>query len=196
MDKHLNSILAGMLIGIWNIALVSCGNKVIGSLLFSFALLSIINLRLPLYTGRIGKVITNKKQENLITILILNAFGSMATCGLFELMDSANMEKMKAVCNAKYGKSYLALFVAGILCNILIHIAVKSRNGIITIICIMCFILCGFEHSIADAGYLIFGGDVLKWLVIVAGNSVGGIVTEFLLTKGKPKSDASGTWDF
>ena len=196
MNKHLNSILAGMLIGIGNIALASCENKALGALLFSLALLSIINLNLPLYTGRIGKVITNKKQENLIAILILNAFGAMATCGLFELMDSANLKKMKAVCDAKYGKSYLTLFIAGILCNILIHIAVRSRGSIITILCIMCFILCGFEHSIADAGYLIFGGDVLKWLVIVAGNSVGGIVTEFLLTKGKPKSDASGTWDF
>lgn len=196
MNKHLNSFLAGALIGIGNIALVSCENKVIGSLLFSLALLSIINLRLPLYTGRIGKVITNKKQENLIAILILNAFGSMVPCALYTLMDSSNYEKMKAVCDAKYSKGYLALFVAGIFCNILIHIAVSIGSIPITILCIMCFILCGFEHSIADAGYLIFGGDVFKWLVVVAGNTVGGIATQFLLTKGKPKSDASGTWDF
>lgn len=196
MYKHLNSFLAGALIGIGNIALVSCENKALGALLFSLALLSIIRLCLPLYTGRIGKVITNKKQDNLIAMLILNAFGAMASCRLYILMDSSNYEKMKAVCDAKYGKTYLTLFVAGIMCNILIHIAVSARREVITILCIMCFILCGFEHSIADAGYLIFGGDVLKWLVIVAGNSVGGIVTEFLLTKGKPKSDASGTWDF
>ena len=196
MYKHLNSFLAGALIGIGNIALVSCENKALGALLFSLALLSIIRLGLPLYTGRIGKVITNKKKENLIAMLIFNAFGAMASCGLYILMDSSNYEKMKAVCDAKYGKTYLTLFVAGIMCNILIHIAVSASREVITILCIMCFILCGFEHSIADAGYLIFGGDVLKWLVIVAGNSVGGIATEFLLTKGKPKSDASGTWDF
>lgn len=196
MNKHLNSILAGMLIGIGNIALASCENKALGALLFSLALLSIIRLGLPLYTGRIGKVITNKKQENLIAMLILNAFGAMASCGLYILMDSSNYGKMKAICDAKYGKTYLTLFVAGIMCNILIHIAVSASREVITTLCIMCFILCGFEHSIADAGYLIFGGDVLKWLVIVAGNSVGGIITEFLLTKGKPKSDASGTWDF
>lgn len=196
MNKHLNSILAGMLIGIGNIVLASCENKALGALLFSLALLSIINLRLPLYTGRIGKVITNKTQENLIAMLIFNAFGAMASCALYTLMDSSNYEKMKTVCDAKYGKTYLTLFIAGIMCNILIHIAVSASREVITILCIMCFILCGFEHSIADAGYLIFGGDVLKWLVIVAGNSVGGIVTEFLLTKGKPKSDASGTWDF
>ena len=195
MNKHLNSFLAGALIGIGNIALVSCENKVIGSLLFSLALLSIISLNLPLYTGRIGKVITNKKQENLIAILILNAFGSMATCGLYILMDSANLEKMKTVCDAKYGKSYLTLFVAGIMCNILIHIAVSSRRETVIILCIMCFILCGFEHSIADAGYLIFGGDVLKWLVIVAGNTVGGILTEFLL-RFNPSTPTETTFDF
>ena len=195
MNKHLNSILAGMLIGIGNIALASCENKALGALLFSLALLSIINLRLPLYTGRIGKVITNKKQENLIAILILNAFGAMASCALYTLMDSSNYEKMKTVCDAKYGKTYLTLFVAGIMCNILIHIAVSASREVITILCIMCFILCGFEHSIADAGYLIFNGSVVKWLVIVAGNTVGGILTEFLL-RFNPSTPTETTFDF
>lgn len=195
MYKHLNSFLAGALIGIGNIALVSCENKALGALLFSLALLSIIRLGLPLYTGRIGKVITNKKQENLIAMLIFNAFGAMASCGLYILMDSSNYEKMKAVCDAKYGKSYLTLFVAGIMCNILIHIAVSAGREVITILCIMCFILCGFEHSIADAGYLIFNGSVVKWLVIVAGNTVGGILTEFLL-KFKTSVPTETTFDF
>lgn len=195
MNKHLNSFLAGALIGIGNIALVSCENKALGALLFSLALLSIIRLGLPLYTGRIGKVITNKKQENLIAMLILNAFGAMASCGLYILMDSSNYEKMKAVCDAKYGKTYLTLFVAGIMCNILIHIAVSASREVITILCIMCFILCGFEHSIADAGYLIFNGSVVKWLVIVAGNTVGGILTEFLL-RFNPSTPTETTFDF
>ena len=104
-------------------------------------------------------------------------------------------EDLKAVCDAKYGKAYLTLFIAGILCNILIHIAVSARKGIITILCIMCFILCGFEHSIADAGYLIFNGSVVKWLVIVAGNTVGGILTEFLL-KFKAGVPTETTFDF
>ena len=195
MNKHLNSFLAGALIGIGNIALVSCESKALGALLFSLALLSIIRLGLPLYTGRIGKVITNKKQENLIAMLILNAFGTMASCGLYILMDSSNYRKMKAVCDAKYGKTYLTLFVAGIMCNILIHIAVSASREVITILCIMCFILCGFEHSIADAGYLIFNGSVVKWLVIVAGNTVGGILTEFLL-RFKISTPTETTFDF
>ena len=195
MNKHLNSFLAGALIGIGNIALVSCENKALGALLFSLALLSIIRLGLPLYTGRIGKVITNKKQENLIAMLIFNAFGAMALCALYTLMDSSNYRKMKAVCDAKYGKTYLTLFVAGIMCNILIHIAVSASREVITILCIMCFILCGFEHSIADAGYLIFNGSVVKWLVIVAGNTVGGILTEFLL-RFNPSTPTETTFDF
>lgn len=195
MNKHLNSFLAGALIGIGNIALVSCENKALGALLFSLALLSIIRLGLPLYTGRIGKVITNKKQENLIVMLIFNAFGAMASCALYTLMDSSNYEKMKTVCDAKYGKTYLTLFIAGIMCNILIHIAVSASREVITILCIMCFILCGFEHSIADAGYLIFNGSVVKWLVIVAGNTVGGILTEFLL-RFNPSTPTETTFDF
>ena len=113
----------------------------------------------------------------------LNALGAMIPTGLFILMDPANLEKLQTVCSAKYSKSYLTLFAAGILCNVLIHIAVTAKRELITVLCIMCFILCTFEHSIADAGYLPVGGSILKWLVIVAGNTVGGIGTELLVRK-------------
>ena len=52
-----NTILAGMMIGIGDIALMSCENKYIGALMFSVALMSIIYFQLPLYTGRVGRMI-------------------------------------------------------------------------------------------------------------------------------------------
>ncbi len=182
MKKHLNSVLAGILIGIGNLALIST-DRYIGALLFSVALLSIIELQLPLYTGRIGKVFENKNPLELLIMLCLNAVGAILPCGMFMLMDTANQEKIKAVCDGKFQKSYLTLFLAGILCNILIHIAVSAKREVITVLCIMCFILCGFEHSIADASYLIVGASFPKWLMVVLGNTVGGIGTQFLLFK-------------
>jgi formate/nitrite transporter FocA (FNT family) len=182
MQKYLNSVLAGFLIGIGNLAIIST-DRYVGAFLFSVALLSIIELQLPLYTGRIGKVLTNKNPAELLLMLCLNALGAMIPTGLFILMDPANLEKLQTVCSAKYSKSYLTLFAAGILCNVLIHIAVTAKRELITVLCIMCFILCTFEHSIADAGYLPVGGSILKWLVIVAGNTVGGIGTELLVRK-------------
>lgn len=179
----LNSILAGGLIGIGNIALVSCDNRYIGSLLFAVALLSIIQLQLPLYTGRIGKIYKNKNPGELLMILLCNVIGTLDVCHMYMAMNAQNVDKLAALALTKASKGYLELFIAGILCNILIHIAVTSKKEIITVLCIMGFILCGFEHSIADSGYLFIGLPFISWLIVVAGNSVGGILTEILLHK-------------
>ena len=48
----------------------------------------------------------------------------------------------------------------------------------------MAFILCGFEHSIADAGYAFVSGNwknMLTWLIVVAGNTVGALLTFYFL---------------
>ena len=59
VDK--NSILAGMLIGIGVISNTLSENKYIGALLFSLALLAIIDMKLQLYTGQIGFCLERKK---------------------------------------------------------------------------------------------------------------------------------------
>lgn len=176
----MSAFLAGVLIGIGNVALVT-NDKLVGAVLFSVALLSIIELRLPLYTGRIGKVLTNRNPAELLLILCLNAFGTLAVTAWYLIAYPGSGERFREIGEAKYSKPLLTLFVAGILCNVLIHVAVSARKELITVLCIAAFILCGFEHSVADAGYLPFGGSLLRWLVIVAGNTVGGIGTELLL---------------
>jgi len=48
------SILAGILIGLGVIINLQSENPIIGALLFSFGLLTIIQMQLYLYTGKIG----------------------------------------------------------------------------------------------------------------------------------------------
>lgn len=48
------SILAGILIGLGVIINLQSANPIIEALLFSFGLLTIINMQLNLYTGKIG----------------------------------------------------------------------------------------------------------------------------------------------
>lgn len=48
------SILAGILIGLGVIINLQSENPIIGALLFSFGLLTIIRMQLNLYTGKIG----------------------------------------------------------------------------------------------------------------------------------------------
>ena len=50
----LKSIFAGIMIGLGGCVFLHCDNRYIGAFLFSFGLLSILNLEGLLYTGRIG----------------------------------------------------------------------------------------------------------------------------------------------
>ena len=176
-----NSILAGFLVGIGNMVYMSCDNKYIGALLFSVALMSVIFYELPLFTGRVGSMIRDRSYIICLIILCLNVSGSIIATMLFTLISPDNKSKIVAIAEYKFSREYIALFVAAILCNVLIHLAVRSKHSILTILCIMTFILCGFEHSIADAGYLVSTKYIIPWLVVVAGNIVGGIVTFYLL---------------
>ena len=179
-----NSILAGALIGIGDIALMSCDNKYIGALLFAVALMSIIYFQLPLFTGRVGRVVRDRSYIYCFFVLFFNVIGTAISVWGYTLMSPENRQKVIAVADQKFGRGLVALFVAGVFCNVLIHLAVSSKHSILVVICVMAFILCGFEHSIADAGYAFVSGDwrnMLTWLIVVAGNTVGAILTFYFL---------------
>ena len=63
------SILAGLLISLAGIVYLNCPEKIVGSLLFSLGLISVILLEANLFTGKIGYV--NSKQSILDSLLIL-----------------------------------------------------------------------------------------------------------------------------
>ncbi len=48
----------------------------------------------------------------------------------------------------------------------------KTKNPIAVLFCVPAFILCGFEHLIADAFYLanarVFSGEAIVFLLVVA----------------------------
>ena len=87
-----------------------------------------------------------------------------------------------------------SLFVLGIYCGILMYVAVACFNkgkkiggpnllGYLGIfLCVMMFIHCGFEHSIADMFYYMVSGNMTTaagWVVIpmvTLGNAVGGVL--------------------
>ncbi len=175
------SFLAGMMIGIGDIALLSVENSAIGAFLFSTALLSIIALQLPLYTGRIGKVIKNGTYVYCLVILLCNIAGCCASLWFFMLMREDGKTLVLQTADRKAQMGFLQLFIAGVLCNILIHIAVTAKREVITVLCVMAFILCGFRHSIADAGYAVLGHHLLPWLFVLLGNTAGGLLCEYLL---------------
>ena len=189
-----SSILSGILIGIGIIINIFSPNKYIGAMLFSLALLSIIELKLQLFTGKIGYCINNRmKISAYILILLYNCIGVIIP--LFLLIISADSYKeyintIINISNNKFSHSYIYLFINGIMCGILIFVAVYCKKTVITIFCIMTFILSGYEHCIADFPFLFFNfsfPNLIKYILIIIGNSFGSIITNYLLIKAGDK---------
>ena len=96
-------------------------------------------------------------------------------------------EKAAAMCEIKLSDNLLSIFILAIFCNMLIFIAVDGYKNIqyevgkylALLFGVMVFILCGFEHCVANMFYISMAG---MWsvkafvfiLVNTAGNAVGG----------------------
>ena len=94
--------------------------------------------------------------------------------------------------NLKLNDNLLSIFILAMFCGMLMYIAVnnykKSTNEIGKyagiFMCVMVFILCGFEHCVANMYYFtvanVWTGKAFLWLLMmVLGNSVGSILIAF-----------------
>ena len=179
------ALYAGMLVGIGDIAYITIENNYVGAMLFSLALLTVINSNLNLYTGKIGFY----KKYNfrfLIKILLANLIGSVFVYIIFlQAKEKIFLPSLTTACN-KFSYGLFPLLILGLLCGMCMHIAVSNKNTIITIFSIMIFILCGFRHCIADFPFLVLNFsfvNLLKFISVFVGNSLGSMLMSFLATK-------------
>lgn len=185
MKLQRNAAVAGFLIGLGVIINTLASSPILGAALFSFGLLTIIHMQLPLYTGQIG-FITEKKISDLFWILIFNFIGIMFAISLKVIPNDTFTLILQDKANIKFSKTLFQMFTDAFLCGTLIHFAVKCKQHIITIMTVMIFILIGAEHCIADFPYLIADlslENCLKFFIVVMGNSVGAIFLENILKK-------------
>lgn len=144
----IKSLTAGFLIGLCADINTRVGGP-IGALLFSIGLLTICACGLPLFTGRVGS--SNKVLE-LLLMLGLNIVGVLAVKFLFYIDNP---------------------IIMGIGCGMLMQIGVtayKKQQPIITILCVMGFILAGYKHCIAT---VYTSTEVLNIILIIVGNVIG-----------------------
>ena len=177
------SILSGILVGIGIVVNTQTSNQYVGAMLFSIALLVIIECELKLYTGKIG-YFKFASTKNLIIMLIGNLIGVMIPF-LIALNKDGAYEQFLYISETKFSNEYLELFLYGLMCGVLMFVAVHCKKFIITVFCIMTFILSGYEHCVADFPYLCINFNIehlLKFLCIVVGNSLGSIAIHQLIT--------------
>lgn len=187
MSDIKKALYAGILVGIGDVVYTILENKYIGSMLFSLALLTVINSQLNLYTGKIG-FYKNYSWRFLVKILFMNLIGILFVCAIFLWARAEISSTVLKIANAKFADVFFNLFAMGILCGMCMYIAVSNKNQLISVFSIMVFILCGFRHCIADFPFLIVSfsyTNLLKFIMIVLGNSVGSIMINFLFSDKK-----------
>lgn len=176
------SVLSGFLVGLGIIVNISSSNSYIGAMLFSIALLVIIECGLKLYTGRIG-YIHNTPVKDLAVMLSGNLMGVMIPIlAKYPLL----YEQLLAISIIKFSKTWFELFVDGFMCGALMFIAVHCKKYLITVFSIMTFILSRYEHCIANFPYLFINFNIenlFKFVCIVLGNSVGSISVNRIIGK-------------
>ena len=98
-------------------------------------------------------------------------------------------ELAAAVCEGKLNDQLHSLFLLAVFCGFLMFAAVDGYKAtgspVILFLGVAAFILCGFEHCIADMFYF-FAGEVwsvpaaVRILVITLGNSAGAVLIPFV----------------
>ena len=183
------------MIGIGCTVFLSCESRYLGAMLFTVGLISICNLGYALFTGRVCFLLEDGKQA--IVPLLSCAFGNIVICVVYGILIQQFLPKVAAkateICTPKLEQAPLQTLFLALMCGLLMYIAVLTFRkctgvsryiGIIT--CIPTFILCGFEHSVADVVYLSmsklpFGQCALFLLLVFIGNSIGGLLFPALI---------------
>lgn len=187
------SFLAGIMIAIGGTVFLSIENKVIGASLFSIGLFGVLIYNLNLYTGKIGYLITNfnlKYIKEMIITLIGNFIGACSVGFIlrYTRIYDKIYEKSLILANTKLNDNILSIFILSIFCGLLMYYAVNGFKKqtdfgkyLVVYLGVAVFILCGFEHCIANMYYFSVA-DIwsLKTLgytgIMVLGNSLGSFI--------------------
>ena len=196
LGVFLKAILAGFCIGLGGVVFLGLmpTNKPLGAFLFAIGLFTICTHGFNLFTGKACYILENKPSYlgTLVVIWVGNIIGAFCMAALMHCtrVSGAYTEAAQTLVAAKNGDSLGSLFVLGMLCNVLIYIAVDGYKSnpheigkyIALIFGVAVFILAGTEHSVADmfyyaaAGDLFTGNAILRLVIISLGNVVGGLI--------------------
>ena len=191
----LDAFFAGIFIGIAGTVYLASANSVVGAFLFGFGLLTIVCFSLKLYTGAIGYLVDQGSNFfRYLYDLLLIWLGNLAGCAAVgyairttRVINSLE-EKVQNIVNIKIADTPASLLILSIFCGMLMFTAVDAfRNDklpsvcrpVMVFLCVMVFILSGFEHCIANMYYFSVADawssrTLLLILWMTLGNSIGG----------------------
>ena len=190
-------ILAGMSIAIGGTVFLSLDNKVLGAVFFTVGLFAVCTFGFSLFTGKVCYVFERDAAYalDLPVIWIGNLLGAWLTASL-QLMTRIGpglAQKAQGLCETKLSDSLPSIFILAFFCNLMIYVAVEGYGKnphemgkyLSLLFGVTVFILCGFEHCVANMYYFSVAGawsmkTLLYVLVMTAGNAVGGVCIPLL----------------
>lgn len=193
MKVFLSAALAGVCIAIGGAVYLSVESRLAGALLFTVGLFTICIFKLHLFTGKVCYVFDNPPAYalDLLFVWLGNLAGTFTAALALSLtrVGPALAEKAAGLCQVKLSDSPGSVFILALFCNIMIYIAVEGFNRsphdlgryLALFLGVSVFILCGFEHCVANMYYFSAAG---AWsprafaylLVMTAGNALGGVL--------------------
>lgn len=202
--KHINkAVLSGILISISAYFYSVLGGSVIGAILFSFGLITIVHYKLFIFTGTAGFIESEEEIGPLFYILLGNIVGCFIGACLLYFCDG-NKSQIEFIENAIQTRTIGGSFydvaritLKSLMCGIIMTISVKfAREGLKKgvayflplLLGVPIFLMSGFFHSIVDAFYISYGvinsspifntfdgimTVVTSWFFVVLGNFIG-----------------------
>lgn len=177
------SVQAGIFITLCNIIYLLAPNAIVGACLFSLGLLMVIETKSELFTGMIHRTY-NKEVSiwKLVQVFLGNLLGALLICLLVTDTNIIDINLIISRAETKILASPYESYVRALFCGFLMTMATqKDTPKIITIGCVVAFVLSNFNHCIADIMYIFFSTELLLYRIlylvfVVIGNITGGIL--------------------
>lgn len=192
------------------------GSQLLGGLVFSLGLLLVVVAGAELFTGNNllamawadGRISTAEVLRNWCVVCLANLAGATGLAVLVHLSGHAQLnggaiaQAVLRIALAKQGLPWQEAFFRGVLCNVLVCMAVWMAmagrsvvdKAVAIVFPISAFVAAGFEHSIANMYFMPLGwllqqsgavpatpaltlaGMLGNWIPVIAGNLLGGSV--------------------
>lgn len=182
------AVMAGFFVGVGamfmtlvkpDATLTLAASSLLGGLSFSLGLFLVLVAGAELFTGNSlmligrmhGRYAWGDLAKSWLVVYVGNLAGALLLVALLVGAGFADMagggagETLVAVAAGKAGLSWRVAFFRGILCNVLVCLAVWMGFGgktvvdklAVAILPVMCFVACGFEHCVANMFFLSMG---------------------------------------
>ena len=196
-----SSIFAGIAIGTAGFGFLASGvqseayGSLVGAVLFSFGLLTVVGYRLKLYTGTAGFIRKNEVGD-LFLILLGNIIGCLCVALLSRVTPLEIQAAAQNILELRLRTGALRCGLLGIDCGFIMTTAVqfaRQKQYLPLLFGVPLFIVCGFTHCVADAFYYLcvpvafWKAHALQilavYVCIVLGNLVGCNLYRIVLAK-------------